>query len=268
MEAPALLLIDFWRLPSTDVLTKRTDNLSSRTLINNSDVYEDFQNGSWYLELQAFIFLPSALENHPDMVGVTKAWVQMFGSNLRNGATAELAQTTWASKFQNQRPTMLKTSDQTQDKAAGRTFQQLREQRSDRSLRNNSTQVRAVEDTGGKHEGTVETWSLNQQHSPVMTFNTQMFGAGGSPWMSAAFSINLPQRINGAVSPLLTSIHMNGFRLIQELKALDLPPTKGRNRLHLMVLVALFDQLLFLWTIQMISVSAPRTFIQSQTRKL
>lgn len=65
MEAPALLLIDFWRLPSTDVLTKRTDNLSSRTLVNNSDFYEDFQNGSWYLELQAFIFLPSALGNHP-----------------------------------------------------------------------------------------------------------------------------------------------------------------------------------------------------------
>lgn len=115
MEAPALLLIDFWRLPSTDVLTKRTDNLSSRTLVNNSDIYEDFQNDSWYLELQAFIFLPSALENHPDMVGVTKAWVQMFGSNLRNGATADLAQTTWTRKFQNQRPTMLKTNDQTQD---------------------------------------------------------------------------------------------------------------------------------------------------------
>lgn len=73
MEAPALLLIDFWRLPSTDVLTKRTDNLSSRTLVNNSDVYEDFQNDSWYLELQAFILLPSALENPPDTVGVTKA---------------------------------------------------------------------------------------------------------------------------------------------------------------------------------------------------
>lgn len=105
MEAPALLLIDFWRLPSTDVLTKRTDNLSSRTLVNNSDVYEDFQNGSWYLELQAFIFLPSALGNHPDTVGVPIAWVQMFGSNLRNGAAIELAQTTWARKFQNQRPT-------------------------------------------------------------------------------------------------------------------------------------------------------------------
>lgn len=95
MEAPALLLIDFCHLPSTDVVTKRTDNLSSRTLINNSDVYEDFQNGSWYLELQAFIFLPSAFENHPDMVNVTKPWVQTFGSNLRNGAIAELAQTTW-----------------------------------------------------------------------------------------------------------------------------------------------------------------------------
>lgn len=157
MEAPALLLIDFWCLPSTDVLTKRKDNLSSRTLVNNSDVYEDFQNGSWYLELQAFVFLPSALENHPNTVGVPKAWVQMFGSNLRNGTAAELAQTTWARKFQNRRPTVLKTNDQRQDKAAGRTFQQFREQRSDRSLRNNSTQVRTVEDTGGKHEGTVET---------------------------------------------------------------------------------------------------------------
>lgn len=47
MEALALLLIDFWRLPSTDVLTKRTDNLSSRTLVNNSDIYEDFQNGNY-----------------------------------------------------------------------------------------------------------------------------------------------------------------------------------------------------------------------------
>lgn len=93
-----------------------------------------------------------------------------------------------------------------------------------------------------------------------------MFGPGGSPWTSAGFSINLPQRIN--VSPLLTSILMNGFRLIQELKALDLPPTKGRNQLHLMVLVAMFDQLLFHWTVQIISVSAPCTFIRSQTRKL